>query len=383
MKFTGALAFDEDKGFSHKDVCFENGFFTQSKSDNITVNVADHWILPGLCDIHLHGAAGFDFSDGTYEALSQILKYEAQCGITAVTPASMTMDEDVILKAMKNAGSYQQEDDAATFAGVYMEGPFISPKKCGAQDPKHVKVPSLEFFNKCQSASQNKIKFVTVAPEDTNAVNFIRQASESVRISIAHTACSYDEAVSAFCSGARQLTHLYNAMPTLNSRAPGPIGAGFDYEADAELITDGVHVHQSSVRAAFKLFGRDHIVMISDSMRATGLQNGTYTLGGQEVTVLENEARLKDGTIAGSVTNLFECMRHAVLKMRIPLVDAVRACAVNPRRILGLYPQQGLLGEHAEATFVVCGKYFDIKAVILRGRIIRGKDFIKEHKISK
>ncbi len=381
MKFTGALTFDEQKGFTHKDIFVEKGVFTSDTFDTCIYDVADHWIIPGLCDIHLHGALGYDFSDADAKGLAKLLKYEARSGISMATPASMTMDEATILKAMKNASYYQQEDDAALLAGIYMEGPFISKDKCGAQDPKYIKEPSFEFFQKCQKAAQGTIKVVTVAPEQPNAVNFIKEVSKNIRVSIAHTACSYDEAASAFCSGARQLTHLYNAMPTLTSRAPGPIGAGFDYEADAELITDGVHVHESSVRAAFRLFGRDHIVMISDSMRATGLEDGIYTLGGQEVTVKGNEARLHDGTIAGSVTNLFQCMRHAVLKMRLPLVDAVRACAVNPRKILGLYPAQGLFGSNAEASFVICGKYLDIKAVILRGRIILGEEFLKEHQI--
>ncbi len=381
MRFTGALTFDETKGFTHKDVFVDKGVFSSSSKDHLNFNLADHWIIPGLCDLHLHGAVGYDFSDGKAKALSEILKYEARSGISVVTPASMTMDETTILKAMKNAASYIQEDNAAYLAGVYMEGPFISEKKCGAQDPKYIKELSLEFFECCQKAAQGKIKIVTVAPEQANALEFIKQASQNVRISLAHTDCSYDEAAEAFCNGARELTHLYNAMPVFASRAPGPIGAGFDYEADAELITDGIHVHESAVRAAFKLFGRDHILMISDSMRATGLNDGLYTLGGQEVRVQGNEARLKDGTIAGSVTNLFQCMRHAVLKMRLPLVDAVRACAVNPRKVLNIYPEQGLFGQNAEASFVICGKYLDIKAVILRGRIILGEEFLKEHQI--
>lgn len=381
MKFTGALTFDEQKGFTHKDVFVDEGVFTSDSQDNCSYDVADHWIIPGLCDLHLHGAKGSDFSDADANGLSELLKYEARSGISMVTPASMTIDETAILKSLENAALYQQEDDAAYLAGIYMEGPFISKKKCGAQDPEYIKEPSFDFLQKCQRVAQGKIKFVTIAPEHPDAVNFIKQVSKDIRVSIAHTACSYDEAASAFCSGARQLTHLYNAMPAFTSRAPGPIGAGFDYEADAELITDGVHVHESSVRAAFKLFGRDHIVMISDSMRATGLEDGNYSLGGLDVTVKGNEARLKDGTIAGSVTNLFQCMRHAVLKMRIPLADAVRACAVNPRKILGLYPTQGLFGNDAEASFVICGKYLDIKAVILRGRVILGEEFLKEHQI--
>ena len=288
----------------------------------------------------------------------------------------MTQDLTAISNAMKVACNYQPSAKAASFEGIYMEGPFIAKDKCGAQDPKFIVSPSPELFNKLQALSGKKIKICAVAPEVPKAMEFIKSVHHKVRISIAHTSCDYEQAVNAFRLGARELTHLYNAMPPLLSRAPGPIAAGMDHLADAELICDGVHVHAAAVRVAFKLFDADHIIMISDSMRATGLSDGKYTLGGQEVNVKGSKATLANGTIAGSVTNLFDCFRHAVLKMRIPLLDAIKASAVNPRRVLNCLPKGGLLSQDSEASMVILGKWLDIKAVILRGKIIRGKDFI-------
>ncbi len=377
MQIVNTLAYDPQKGLIRKDIFIKDDRISDISEDSLIMDGRDLYVLPGLCDLHFHGANGDDFMDGNDDTLEKLAHYEAYNGITSICPATMTLDPNSISKAMKTASNYKPSAMAASFEGIYMEGPFIAKERCGAQDPKFIVKPSDELFNKLQENSGNHIKICTVAPEVSGAVDFIKAMHDKVRISIAHTACNYEQASEAFRSGARELTHLYNAMPALLSRAPGPIAAGMDYLSDAELICDGIHVHEAAVRAAFKLFDADHILMISDSMRATGLSDGIYTLGGQEVKVKGNKATLADGTIAGSVTNLFDCFRHAVLKMRIPLLDAIKASAVNPRRVLNCLPKNGLFSEGSEASLVILGKWLDIKAVILRGKIIRGKDFIQ------
>jgi N-acetylglucosamine-6-phosphate deacetylase len=193
-----------------------------------------------------------------------------------------------------------------------------------------------------------------------------------VRVSVAHTCASYEEAAAAFEAGARHVTHLFNAMPGLHHRAPGPVAAAAEQPwVTPELICDGIHVHPAMGRLAFSLFGTNRMLFVSDSMRACGLADGTYDLGGQQVCVRGPLATLADGTIAGSVTDLMGCLRWAVREANIPLVDAVRAASTNPARALGLAGQRGTLTPGTVADAVVLDKEtLEVKHVVLRGRLL-------------
>jgi N-acetylglucosamine-6-phosphate deacetylase len=320
-------------------------------------------VIPGLCDIHLHGACGEDMSDGRPEGLRKMAIWEASHGTAEFCPATMTIGRDDIVHAMASARSFHDEASAAGWrdaagkpmarmAGVYMEGPFISREKCGAQDPRHVMSPSLEFLDEADRASGGLVRFAVIAPEEPGAEKFASGASErKIRPCVGHTACSFDEAAAAFRAGAVELTHAFNAMPPMLHRAPGPIPAAVLSGASAELIADGIHIANPMIAMAFRMFGAERMILISDSMRAAGLDDGTYTLGGQEVLVRGREARLRDGTLAGSVSCLFDCMRNAVLNAKVPLHDAVVAAAVNPRRAAGLDFEFAKPG--SEASFIV------------------------------
>lgn len=385
MKFKNALVYDEQESFVHKDLFVKEKVFSniQSNEQNTSAfDLRDHWIIPGLCDVHLHGAARGDFCDDNSEAISSVLRHEAFCGVTSVCAATMTLEKNALTKIMKTLGNYAPKDDEASLCGIYMEGPFIAQAKCGAQDPRYILRPNLSFLNTCNELAHNKIKFVTIAPELAGSIDFIKEVSKKIRVSLAHTNCTYEQASEAFRHGASQLTHAFNAMPQFTSRAPGPLAAASDYSANVELICDGVHLHEATVRTAFKLYGCEKILMISDSMRATGLADGDYSLGGQAVKVADHKATLHDGTIAGSICDLFSCLRTAVLKMRIPLADAIKATAINPRKALGIYPAQGIFSNGAEASFVICSKWLDINAVILRGKIIYGEDYLKTRNLA-
>ena len=224
------------------------------------------------------------------------------------------------------------------------------------------------MLQRLQKACNGKIRTAVVAPETEGAMEFIEQNSRNINISLAHTTADYDTCMEAFSHGASQLTHMYNAMPPLNHRAPGPIGAGADTDTCmAEIICDGVHIHPAAVRAAFRLFGDDRIIFISDSMRAAGMSDGTYDLGGQEVTVKGSLATLSDGTIAGSVTNLMDCMKNAVLNMKIPLASAVKCAAVNPVKAVGLWEDYGSLTPGKYANIVLLNENLDTDRIIHRG----------------
>ena len=203
-------------------------------------------------------------------------------------------------------------------------------------------------------------------------MDFIREASKKVTVSVAHTTAGYDTALAAFQAGAREVTHLYNAMPPFAHRDPGVVGAAFDApEVRCELICDGIHIHPAVVRATFAMFGRDRMILISDTMRAAGMPDGNYTLGGQDVQVCGKRATLADGTIAGSVTDLMSCMRTAV-SFGIPLADAVTAAAVNPAKVLGIYDRVGSLDEGKDANVAVLDQDLELKAVLFRGQVVWG-----------
>lgn len=326
------------------------------------------YVIPGLTDIHFHGCMGSDCCDGTEEAFRTIADYELGQGITSITPATMTMSEEVLSQICRTAKDFRYEE-GADFCGLYMEGPFISTAKKGAQNEKYIHPADTEMLHRLQELSNGKIRSVIVAPETENAMEFIRQNSGSINISLGHTTADYDTAKEAFSRGASQLTHMYNAMPPFSHRAPGPIGAAAEEEhCMVELICDGVHVHPAVVRTTFKIFGDDRIIMISDTMRAAGMEDGQFDLGGQAVTVKGNLAVLEDNTLAGSVTNLMDCVRTAVRKMGIPLASAIKCAAVNPVRAIGLLQDYGTLTPGKYANIVILNKDLGLETVLHRGK---------------
>ena len=370
MIIKNAQIFTEDKTFKEGTVYIRDGFFAEEFTDEDDVLDAEGcYAIPGLVDVHFHGCMGYDFCDGTEEALEKIAEYQASQGITTIVPATMTLPEKELMQIMRSAGAYKSHA-GAVLAGINMEGPFISKAKKGAQDAAHILKPDAELFRKLQKEAKGLIKLVDIAPEEEGAMEFIKELKDGVHISFAHTMADYNTAKQGYGLGACHATHLYNAMPPLSHREPGVIGAALDSEhVKVELICDGVHVHPAVVRATFELFGDDRIVMISDSMRATGLGDGIYTLGGQDVKVAGKVAKLvSDGALAGSVTNLMDCVRAAVLDMKIPLESAVACATMNPAKSVGLYDQYGSITVGKAGNLVLLDPDLSLKAVILNGR---------------
>ena len=341
--------------------------------DEEFIDVTECYAIPGLIDIHFHGCMGVDFCDGDIESVRKIAEYEASQGVTSIIPATMTYDEDRLIKIAETAKEFMgQNGRSATLYGINMEGPFVSIEKCGAQNPQYIHKPDYDMFKRINSACGNKVKLVDIAPETDGAMEFIKKTSQDTRISIAHTTADYETAVEAFENGARQMTHLFNAMPGLHHRNPGPIAAAADREdITAEIICDNVHITPVMVRMSFKLFGPKRLIFISDTMEAAGLEDGEYQLGGQPVTVRGKLATLHDGTIAGSVTNLMKCMRTAVIDMGIPLTYAVRCATINPAKAMGLYDELGSITKGKKADLVLLDKKtLSVKCVLIRGHLL-------------
>ena len=357
--------------FQHGSFRVENGRFAEiltTVPDEDGTDLQGRYVIPGLIDVHNHGNSGADFSDGDYDGLIKMARYLAQNGVTSFAPASMTLPYDVLEAAYKTAVQLKkaQPEGCAHLMGIQMEGPFFSEKKKGAQNGAYLRDPDFGAFKHLYDVSEGLIRIADVAAELPGAVDFTAQAAQLCTVSIAHTGCTYDEAAAVFDAGARHLTHLYNAMPGIHHRHPGPIGAASEREnVVAELICDGHHVHPSAVRMAFRLFpGR--ICLISDALRCCGMPDGQYTLGGQDVWLHDGAAHLADGTLAGSATNLWGCMQKAV-EFGIPKEQAILSATLIPAQEIGCEDEIGSIAPGKLADFIVCDDRLNQKAVWLGG----------------
>ena len=374
MIVRNAKVFTDGCRFVEKDLVIRDGrivFGAAPRADEEIVDAGGAYALPGLVDIHFHGAVGHDFCDADEAGLQAIADFEASKGVLAICPATMTFNEE-ILNGIMDVAAAHKNGRGADLVGINMEGPYISPSKVGAQNPKYVMGAAAGMFRRLQDRSGGLIKLVDVAPEEPGNLDFICACHDEVRISIAHTCADYDTAKAAFAAGASHMTHLYNAMPGITHRAPGPIIAALEEGAEVELITDGIHIHPAMVRFTFNTFGDDHVILIADSMMACGLPDGQYSLGGQAVTVKGALATLTEhpGTIAGSATCLYDCMRHAVLDMGVPLASAVRAATLNPARSIGIDADYGSLEPGRWGNVVLADEQLNIQKVIQKGVVL-------------
>ena len=374
MIIRNAKVFTLNGQFVEKDLVIRDGrivFGAAPLADEEIVDAQGAYALPGLVDIHFHGAVGHDFCDADEAGLQAIADFEASKGVLAICPATMTFNEEILNGIMDVAAAHKNER-GADLVGINMEGPYISPDKVGAQNPKYVMAADPGMFRRLQERSGGLIRLVDIAPEEPGNLDFIKACHNEVRISIAHTCADYDTAKAAFAAGASHMTHLYNAMPGITHRAPGPIIAALEEGAEVELITDGVHIHPAVVRFTFRTFGDDRVILIADSMMACGLPDGQYSLGGQAVTVRGPRATLTEhpGTIAGSATCLYDCMKHAVREMGVPLTSAVRAASLNPARSIGIDADYGSLEPGRWGNVILADEELNIVKVIRKGEVL-------------
>jgi N-acetylglucosamine-6-phosphate deacetylase len=364
----------ENGVFARTDVSITNGKISSVGPDSgteLSENVIDlrgKYVIPGLVDIHIHGAMGADFSDGAIESIHTISGYLIRHGVTSFLATSMSLPEDALSRCFSLVRHAIDEVNPAraTLQGINMEGPFLSREKRGAQKAEYISAPDGDMFERLNQASGGHIRLVDVAPELPGALEFIAKASTDCTVSLAHTNADYDTASAAFSAGAKHATHLFNGMSAYSHRQPGVVGAALDHAAHAELICDGRHVHPSLVRMAFSVLAPERICLISDSMRACGMPDGQYDLGGQTVTVANKLATIQSGSLAGSVSNLFECMNHAI-SFGIPKETAILAATRNPAVAIGKYDQIGSISPNKTADLLVLNQDFSLSSIIHHG----------------
>lgn len=314
-------------------------------------------VIAGLIDVHTHGCAGHDTMDGDF---APMCAFYADHGTTSVLPTTMTMSTDDLLRVTKADRNVK----GANILGFHFEGPYISEKYKGAQNPDYIKNPDLEEFSHFDG-----VKMITLAPENEGAIDFIRAVAPDCIVSLGHTDCDFDTAAAAIEAGATSLTHTYNAMPPLNHRNPGPIGAALlDERVYPQLICDGFHISKPVMLATYKMFGADRVVMISDSLACAGLPNGKYTSGGLDVILSSDVARLTDGTVAGSRVMLWDCVKCAV-EFGVPFEDAVKSATETPAKLLGV--NKGKIEKGYDADLLIINDDMEIETVIIGGEIWR------------
>ncbi len=392
MLIRNGLVYCTDFRFHRKDIRVEDGFIRELSDDLLpggSDGSADNdglmpfeqeevldadglYVLPGLTDLHFHGAVNEDVSDGNPEGIAAIARYEYEHGVTQICPATMTVSEDKITAACKAAAAYRRTQEtagaadsrAARIVGLHLEGPFLSPERAGAQNPKYLLKPDVAKLQSWIDASEGLVKTVTIAPELEGTLDCIAQLRDQIAFSVGHTTADYDTAKRAFEAGAVRLTHTCNAMPGFLHRAPGPIAAGWENEnVSAEVIGDGVHLHPAMVKALFRLFGAERVILISDSIRLCGMPDGRAYLGGQPVIKKNGEIRLPNGVLAGSVVNLYEGTVRTI-RMGVAPEDAIRAAAYNPAAALGIEDRYGSIAVGKTARLVLARQDWSIERVL-------------------
>lgn len=350
------------KSFVDADIQFDRTITAIGRLEG-PADMEGGYVIPGLVDVHTHGAVGEDFSDGKPAGLQPLADYYAAHGVTSYLATTMTLREEVLTPAMHAIRDFKPRSGAKC-AGVHLEGPFLSYAKRGAQAAENLHKPDPALFHRLNEASGGQVRLVTVACEEEGALPFIREISRTCTVSLGHTTADYDTAMSGFLAGASHATHLYNGMPSLLHRAPGVIGAAFDAGASVELICDGLHIHPSVIRATYQLFG-DKLNLISDSLRCAGMPDGDYELGGQPIVVKNHKATLLDGTLAGSSISLLDAVRN-VVRFGLPLAGAVYAASTAPALAAGL--DAGVIAQGKAADLLVLDEDLALKAVFVDGQ---------------
>lgn len=328
------------------------------------IDLGGYEVFPGLIDIHTHGAVGcavYGVDDSVIEGnLKKVSNYLASCGVTSWCPTTASPREKLEHTLSLDFDSFS----GANILGLHLEGPYISPNKAGAINPDNMRLPSVADFD-----SYEKIKLITVAPELDGAIDYIKKMSDKVKISIGHTCADYDTTMDAIKAGASCLNHTFNAMPPLHHRDAGPIGAAISSDIYAEAICDGIHLHPSIIKMLYRTFGRDKMIMVSDTVAGAGLPDGEFVIDGKTRVIKDGVIKNANGNLAGSWCNLFEDVKRAI-SFGIPREDAYYMASTTPANYLGL--NKGKIEVGYDADFIVVTEQDELLKTVIGGKIFKG-----------
>ena len=328
-------------------------------------------VLPGFVDVHVHGAVGHEVMDGNAEGLTAMSAFFATHGVTSFLATTWTAPADETMRALNAVAEVVgKELPGARVLGAHMEGPYLSEARCGAQDPRSVRPPDLDEARRFLDTGV--VRLMTVAPELARARDLIEACLErGARVSIGHTEATYEQVVEAVSWGARQVTHTFNAMPSLHHRRPGPVGAAMLLEElTAELIADNHHVHPVVLAAFLRAKGPDGVTLVTDALRPTGLESGDFTIGDRAAAVDEGVVRLRDGSMAGSVITMDVALRNLIRASGSPLEELWPTASRNGAVAAGVGDRKGLIAPRMDADLVIVGNDVDVRTTIVGGRVV-------------
>ena len=370
--FKNSNIYVEGQGIIKTNLKIENGKFTSFEKEDNFVELEDKYIIaPGFIDEHIHGANGSDTMDATYEALHNIASSLTKDGVTSFLATTMTMEEDKIISALNEIGKFERNENDANLIGVHLEGPFISAKYCGAQDPSKIIKATPEKIKEYHNASNNKIKIITLAPEECEDNVYQTMKELNIVASAGHTNASANDIKNATKHGLTMTTHTYNAMRGIHHREIGTVGAALLYDNLAcEIICDLHHVSEDAIRLLYKSKPIDKLILITDSMEARFLKDGMYKLGGQDVKVENGTARLLDGTLAGSILHMNDAIKNFKNVCKTSLEEAIDKATINPARNLNIEAYKGSIALNKDADFVIIDKDLNVYATFINGKLV-------------
>jgi N-acetylglucosamine-6-phosphate deacetylase len=333
------------------------------------IDASDKIVTPGFIDMHIHGCAGFDVTEGKYGFLEEMSKFLAKHGVTSFLPTVVSTTKRRIIKAIENVREAQKKK-GANVLGLYLEGPYLNVEKAGAQNPQYIRDPNLTEVNEILDVAGKTVKVVALAPEKVNAIQVIKELKKrGIVASAAHTNASYHEMLVAIEAGLSHVTHVFNAMRDFNGREIGAVGAALLHEElTTELIADGVHVHPSAIKMLVKMKGYDKVVLISDAISATGLPDGKYELGGLEILVKSGISTLRSGVLAGSTLTLDRAVKNMITLANVPVSEAIKMATLNPARVLRL-KTKGEIKAGTDADIAILDRNFNVQSVMIRGEL--------------
>ena len=369
--FKNSNIYVEGQGIIKTNLKIENGKFTSFEKEDNFVELEDKYIIvPGFIDEHIHGANGSDTMDATNEALHNIASSLTKDGVTSFLATTMTMDEEHINNALVNIANYKASDNEANLLGIHLEGPFISAKYCGAQDPSKIIKATPSLIKKYQELANNKIKIITLAPEENEDIYEVMKELNIIA-SAGHTNATCEDIKKAIDKGLSMTTHTYNAMKGIHHREIGTVGAALLYdELACEVICDLHHVSEDAIRLLYKSKPIDKLILITDSMEARFLKDGMYKLGGQDVKVENGTARLLDGTLAGSILHMNDAIKNFQNVCKTSLEEAIDKATINPARNLNIEAYKGSIALNKDADFVIIDKDLIVYATFVNGKLV-------------